>query len=204
LGVSGKVELEVKPPIEATKAIVYDLPSENQLKFKDGKIKQRVRNVRVWSTMLLHKLGVLCTESVILVPESRAKEIEATVKKVFKMYQDLNKDLLKEVNVGIDEPLIKVIDLTVKQTEDLKTLAERKLKERLDQAIERIANLLNEMDSIIEESKRKRLVYNLNKQTKEYERLEKLAKELGLETNHKFELLTELMNQAISTLKEGL
>ena len=202
--VKGKVEAEVKPPIEATKAIVYDLPSENQLKFRDSKVKQRVRNVRVWSTMLLHRLGVLCTESVILVPESRVKEIEATVKKVFKMYQDLNKDLLKDVNVGIDEPLIKVIDLTTKQTEDLKTLAERKLRERLDQAIERIANLLNEMDNIIEESKRKRLVYNLNKQTKEYERLEKLAKELGLETNHKFELLTELMNQAISTLKEGL
>ena len=45
LGVKEEIEVEVKPSIEATKAIVYDLPSENQLKFKDGKIRQK--SVRV-------------------------------------------------------------------------------------------------------------------------------------------------------------
>ncbi|MHC1627452.1 MAG: hypothetical protein ACXQTI_01285 [Candidatus Nezhaarchaeales archaeon] len=194
-------EIEIKPSVEATKAIVYDLPSENQLVFKDAKTKQRVRNVRVLSTILLHRLGVECTQSVILVPKSNVKNIEKTVERVFKLYRDLNKELIENIGVGIDEPLIKVIDLTVKQTEDLKTLAERKLKERLDQAIERIAKLLNELDEIVEEAKRKRLIYNLNKQQKEYERLEKLASEIGLETNNKFELLTELMNQAICMLR---
>jgi len=184
--------------------VAYDLPSENRLDYSDKGVRDRARAIRVRATMKLHRLGVNATESVVLVPQSKGELIGKTVKEVYELYRELDKWLKDKGLWGVEEPLIRVIEITPEQKEDFKALAERKLKERLDRAIERIAKLLNEIDVIVEEAKRKRLIYNLNKQQRELSRVEAIAKELSIETNNKFELLIELYNQAIDVLRSEL
>jgi len=189
--------------VEENYIIAYDLPSENYKHIVNTEAYVKVRAVRVSSTYRLHSLGIESTESVILVSPSKNQYISEVVNSVYRDYNELNKWLREKGYIELPNPLIKVIKLTSEQKEDFKTLAERKLKERLDSIIESLANLINEVENIIEEEKRKRIEYNLRKQQKELEKLEKLAKELGVESNHKFELLTQLYNNAYEKLKGG-
>ena len=191
-------------PEEKSFVLVYDLPSENQFAYKNDKTYSKVRGTRVSCTYKLHSLGVECTQSVILVPESNKDKIPKVIKEVFDSYKELNNFLAKNNFPEIDMPIIKAIEISVKQKEDFKTIAQRTLKDKLDKAIDRLATLINELDNILEEEKRKRIRYNLMKQKRELDRIEKFAKELGIETNHKFELLTELYNEAINKLESEL
>jgi len=187
--------------------VAYDLPSENRIDFSakgiDKEVKDKVRSVRISATIKLHKLGVLSTESVILVPSSNEKYIQTTINEINKMYSDLDNWLRQKGLIGIEQPLIKVIELTKKQVTDYKELAQRKLKQRLDEAIDRLAKLLNEIDQITDSEKRKRLRYNLNKQKKEMERIEQISKELGINLEGEFGLFYNLLNNAINELKGG-
>jgi hypothetical protein len=192
---------------ESFLVIAYDLPSENQLHIsrngKSTEIYSKVRSTRVVCTYSLHGLGLMCTESVILVSPSKFGEVDKVVEKVKNSYEELNK-WLKDNNVEvIGDPLIKVIKVNREQKEDLVPLAERKVKERLDELIELIVNLINELESMVEEERRKKIEYNVNKQMRELSRIETFCRELGISTNHKLELLGELYNQALSKLKEG-
>jgi len=162
--------------VEKGAIIAYDLPSENRVEVKDKKVYNRIRTTRILSTIKLHRLGILTTESVILIPNSTKQKISETVNEVYKLYQALNEDLEKNYNMNIGEPLIKVIPLTQKQQTDFKELAERKIKERLDKTIERLTELLNELETIIEENKKKKIRNNLRKQRKELERIEQFVK----------------------------
>jgi hypothetical protein len=192
---------------ESFLVIAYDLPSENQLHIsrngKSAEVYSKVRSTRVTSVYSLHSLGLMCTESVILVSPSKFNEVDKVVEKVNREYSELNA-WLKNNNIDpIGEPLIKVIKVTREQKEDLIPLAERKVKERLDELIELVVNLINELDSMIDEERRKKMEYNINKQMREVQKIETFCKELGINTNHKLELLGELYNQALSKLKEG-
>jgi hypothetical protein len=192
---------------ESFLVIAYDLPSENQLHIsrngKSAEVYSKVRSTRVTSVYSLHSLGLMATESVILVSPSKFGEVDKVVERVKNSYEELNK-WLKDNNVEvIGDPLIKVIKVNREQKEDLVPLAERKVKERLDELIELIVNLINELESMVEEERRKKIEYNVNKQMRELSRIETFCRELGISTNHKLELLGELYNQALSKLKEG-
>lgn len=185
------VEPENKPFV-----LVYDLPSENRYSYRDKKDYSKVRNTRVNCTYKLRSLGVECTRSVILVPASNADKIDGVVQEVLKEYEELNKSL----DTPIDMPIIKAIRITVEQKESFKELAERSAKERLDELISKIAELINEIDEILDDEKLKSARNTLNKQRREAELIEKYAKELGIELNHKPDLLYELYNQAIAKI----
>jgi len=193
---------------ESFLVVAYDLPSENQLHVsrngKASEVYSKVRTTRVVCTYALHNLGLMATESVILVSPSKMAEVDRVVEKVKSEYEELNR-WLKSNNVEpIGEPLIKVIKVTREQKEDLTPLAERKVKERLDELIELIVNLINEIETMVDEERKKRVEYNINKQMRELNRIETFCRELGINTNHKLELLGELYNQALSKLKEGV
>jgi len=183
--------------------LAYDLPSENQSHIKDKDIKMQIRNVRVLAIYKLHSLGVLSTESVVLIPKSKEDKISETIEVVNEVYKKLNEDLKNKGLSGLGEPLIRVIKLSQEQMDEFKVLAERKLKEKLDEIIERVVKLINEIDEILEEERRKKILYNVRREKKELEEIQKIAKELGIETNNKFDLVFELYKSVIEKLEGG-
>lgn len=186
---------------EGAYIVAYDLPSENVKDLSDVEAKEKVRNVRVGAVLKLHSLGIMCTESVILVPSGKAEKIDSVINEVYSDYEELNKWLETKGFVTLNTPLIRKIKLTAEQKEDFKELAERRVKEKLDEVIESLTNLLNEIENIIEEEKLRRIERNLRRQERELERLEVFCKELGIEANHKFELLSQLYDGAYAKLK---
>jgi len=188
----------VEVETEAVKAIVYDLPSENQRQLRDPEIKRKVRSVRVWSITLLHRLGVICTESVVLVPPSRVDKIEGTVRRVYELYSDLEEWISgRGVRVEL-EPIIRVLSLSGSQARELLPIAERRLLETIDNSIERVSRILDEIREITDENRRRRVRYSLNRLSREIDRLYEVARELGIDITRDYEYLIQLIDQAVS------
>jgi len=203
-----KAEAEIKGYV-----VPYDIPSEhvNILKpsakdskedrAKKRKYKDYVRAKRVQATYYLHSLGVLATNSVILVPDSRKKRIDQVVDKVESIYKEVNKALDKEGFGSIGSPIIKKIPIVHTQLISFNDLAQKQLKAKLEKQIDNIASLIEKIQQGVEEAKVRKLKYQLNRSQKELSELESVAKELGLATDNQFALLSELINQAINALE---
>lgn len=179
--------------------VAYDLPSENRSYFENGKKKTeffyKIRNTRVSAITKLHKLGILTTESVILVPKSNEKAIKQAIDHVMKMYEDLNKELSQNGIPTIGMPLIKVIPLNSRQTEDFKEIAQRKISKKLDEVLERLNDVLEDLDEIVDENQRKKIKYRVNKQRKELERVQRVCEELGIDLSGKFDLVFDFFRE---------
>lgn len=170
------------------KILVYDLPSENNKVFSD-EVKIAVRSVRILSTYYLHRLGVLTTESVILIPDSRCDLIDATIKKVRNSYDGL-KDKYPDYSKYFN-PILKVLDTTEQQKTELIDIAVIALKKALEGAIEKIELILQEETN---PKKIKNIIYSLNRSYKEWIDIWEKAKNLGINLDHKFQELIDLIN----------
>jgi len=205
-----KVEAEIKGYV-----VPYDIPSENvnmlkeldrdtkEDKAKKRKFKDYVRAKRVQATYYLHSLGVLATNSVVLVPDSRKERIDQVVTKVASIYKEVNKALEKEGFGSIGSPIIKKIPIVHTQLVSFKDLAEKQLKAKLERQIDNVASLIEKIQRGIEEAKVRKLKYQLTRSQRELNDLETVAKELGLATDNQFTLLSELINQAINALESA-
>jgi cobalamin biosynthesis Mg chelatase CobN len=198
---------------EETAFIVpYDIPSENFLQFQinhyddvrakelKAKIKDYVRASRVKATYYLHGLGILCTNSVVLVPKSKANDIDRVISKVEEIYKEVNERLKKEGFNEIGKPIIKKIPITQNQLVQLRELAERKLLEQLEEKINSVAKLINEIEEIVEKDRKERIKKNLSELKRENENIERIAKELGINVNAKISVLGALISKALNSL----
>lgn len=183
-----------------SKILVYDLPSENRTVIKDNGHYEKVKNVRISAVRALHSLGCECTESVILISPARYDKVDDIIQYVMRRYEALVKDL----GVSDMKPIIRVLELTPSQATTFKEIAESKLKEKLDEIIERIARLISELSQIEEEIELKKVKRAIRRGYKTAKEIEEIAKELGLEANEKFALLYELYNEAFEKLKRGV
>jgi hypothetical protein len=192
--------------------VPYDLPSENVFQLRENdketaeekkkreELRDYVRAKRVQATYYLHQLGVLATNSVVLVPQSRAHLIDEVIEEVGKIYNEVNARLEKEGFFKIGMPIIKKIPMVQTQIVDFKDLAEKQLKEKLDKKIDDLISLIQKLQEGVEEGKARSIRYNLNSMKKEIDNLEQVAKELGIETDNQFALLAQMINQAIEIL----
>jgi len=178
--------------------VVYDLPSENRTEVGHKQIELKIKNLRIASIRKLHKLGLLCTESVVIVPRNKLEELRKVIEEINRDYEEVSND------EGLEnfKPTIKVIELAKDQAEEFKDIAERKLLRKLDEAIDRISDLMAEIDEITEEAKLKKLKSNVKRAMRELEHIEELAKELGIKTNGKVDLLYSLYDKALEKIKE--
>lgn len=193
--------------------VPYDLPSENILTFvekdedleevkkKKAEMRDYVRAKRVQATGYLHSLGVLATNSVVLVPASRVALIDRVIEEVNTIYNEVNKRLQNEGFEPLGFPVVKKIPMVQTQIVSFKELAQKQLKEKLDRKIEDIATLIQKLQEGVEEAKVKKIGYNLNRTKKEIDNLEKVAQELGIEVDNEFALLSQMIDQAIQVLK---
>jgi len=178
-------------------AIVYDLESENLRVFRGTDMFDKVRCARVTCATLLHSLGVQCTESVILVPPERASQIEAKIARVRQIYEQLNETL---ANNGFSirlRPIIEVISLTQEQTSHLMPIAERRLLTSLDSAIDSVSRIIDELNNITEENRRRRIRVNLRRMANNWSRIFEVARQLGIDIQRDYHMLVELIVEAL-------
>lgn len=185
--------------------VPYDLPSENLVMFNNTeegeKIKNYVRSKRVQATYYLHSLGVPATNSVIIVPLSKISKIDEVIAKVNQIYNSVNEVLKKHNLPEIGKPIVKKIPIVETQLVSFKDLAERQLKQKLDDKIDHLAELIQKIKEGVEEAKAKKIKSDLKALRKEMSDLEQIASELGIETDNQFALIGSLINQAISILE---
>jgi hypothetical protein len=164
--------------------IVYDLPSEC-IKNLSDETKARLRSARVKSVKVLHKLGLQCTESVILVPSVNVDKINEAIEKVSEYYatvEDLN-----------ETPEIEIIEINQVQKNQYLKIAKRYLDKRINEIAFIAQNLNNNGNS--------RRKYQISQLIKEYKHILNLANSLGLATSY-VEDLEQVINYLSDTAQQ--
>jgi len=185
---------------EVAYIVVYDLPSENHNIFAIPNINSLVRNTRVTCTYLLHSLGVQCTESVVLIPRENAHKINTVIETVKQNYNRLW-NTIREMGLRIEiDPLIRVISVTGEQFSTFKELAERRLRERIEEAISRLQRIYNEIHEISEEEKKRQIRRRLTVERREWVEIERLARSLGINLSGDFSRIVELIDETLGGL----
>jgi hypothetical protein len=151
--------------------LTYDLGSENNLNLKTVKAIRAVRSARVSCTQKLYRLGAQTTESCLLVPECREDQIKPTIQKVEEIYKKLNKWLEKEGQDLELKPIFIVHKVATYQLSAYKTLAERSLVRKIEKTFRDLRELTSKIQEVKSESKRKRILYNLNRSLRLWEDL---------------------------------
>ena len=142
------------------------------------------------------------TSSVILVPYSKTNRIDEVIAKVNEIYREVNEALRREGFSSIGLPVIKKIPIVETQLISFRDLAERQLKERLDEKIEELVEMIQRIKEGLGEAKAKKIKHDLKGLRREMDSLEKIANELGIEASQ-FALIGQLINQAILLLEGG-
>jgi len=173
--------------------VVYDLPSENRRVY--GQLeKEVISNARVKATYHLHKLGLLVTESSVLVIDKERREIENTISKVYEIYDEAASEIRQLMGAVILEPKIRFFEITREQTEVVKELAIGRVIRAVNESIE----VINEILEGIRRTSRRRLL----RLRREWDRTKTLLEILGENTND-VEYLIEMIDEALEKIKEG-
>jgi hypothetical protein len=192
--------------------VVYDIPSEGfkflQKTDKDTEPIKHIKtdaihhisSVRLTATRWLHDLGLPSSNSVLLIPAGTTDEtIDQTVINVEKKYKELN-EYLKVLGLQeIGSPFIRKVPIVRFQFSLFRDMAEKNLRDKLDQQLDNLAHKLNELSNL-EDAKKKSLSSRYKYEMKEIDDMKELAKRLDINVDDKFELLTALVSKAISVV----
>jgi len=182
---------------EVTAILVYDLPSENIKVIHDSSFYDEVRALRVYSITKLHSLGIQCTESVILLPSSSMSRVNDVINNIIQKYNEM-KLKLQNNNIFLGfQPIIRVLPLTQQQQSTFIEIAKRRLIQRIDEAIDRATHMLEEVETIIEESKRKRIRYYTAQTIREWSTIKQFADELGIDVSREISYLIDVLERIL-------
>jgi hypothetical protein len=98
------------------------------------------------------------------------------------------------------DPLIRVISVTGEQLSTFRDLAERRLRERIEEAITRLTRISEEIHEITEEEKRRSIRRRLAVERREWVEIERLARSLGINLSGDFTRVIELIDEALGGL----
>ena len=179
--------------------VVYDLPNEDRVAFKyDASARGVVKRLRINSIRKLGKYGLQCTESVLIVPRTLIDKMKKTIEEIRFTYRDAKEHLLKNYEEEL-EPEIYVIPLIGEQTEALKTIAVKRLVDKLEKIIQRLLRLTVEIEEL-EEDEKKKVRYNVKRVLRELEHTQDIIEELGIESvklKEKFRLAEEVIREVL-------
>jgi len=181
--------------------LVYDLISENWQCLRGTQFKDMLRAARIKATTLLHSLGVQCTESVILVSDSKRREIDNVINKVYEIYNKALSDIERALGVEFPRPVIRVLSLTIEQFVAFRELAERRLREAIDSNIDRISTISEVLLDIRDSEKSRNLINSLRKLKREWIRIKEHTISIGIPLASDIDYLIELIDNAIATLR---
>ena len=183
--------------INANRVVVYDLESENMNVFRGSNVFDMVRTARIKCVLLLHSLGIPCTESVILVSPNKAEHVDRTIAMCREIYDRLNEQLRANgFNVRL-QPLVQVLDLNTVQYTRLLPLAQRRLMSSLDRAIDRVSQIIDDLEAITDEARLRRARINLRRLANNWNRIISMARQLGIDLSTDYNVLVELIDEAL-------
>lgn len=181
--------------------VVYDLISENWGVLKNTEYVHKLRAARIRATELLHRLGVLCTESVILVSDGRRDEVNRVINEVRETYDAVLSEIEGALGVAFPRPIIRILELTPQQYATFTELAERRLREALDANIDRVSSLVERMEDIRGSANIRNLLASMRKLRREWLRIKENVRALGIPLEDDISYLIELIDNAISTMR---
>ena len=182
--------------------VVYDLVSENWRVLRGSELRDKLRAARIRATSLLHNLGVLCTESVILVSSNRREEVERVISEINAIYDSVLSEIERALGVEFPRPVIRVLRLDQEQYNAFRELAERRLRETLDANIDRVSSLVERMEDLRGSANIRNLLASLRKLRREWLRIKNHVIALGIPLEEDISYLVEMIDSAIHAVRE--
>jgi hypothetical protein len=180
--------------------VVYDLTSENHRALRDTGYVDKLRAIRVKATVMLHRLGVQSTESVILVDNGRENEVLDVIHAVHDMYAQVLREIRDNCSVSLPQPLIRILEITQPQFEIFRDLAKRRIREQIDAQIDRVSSIIETANSQTENRNVKAIVNSLRKVKREWLRIRSCCVNLGISLESDIDYLIDLIDQAVAQL----
>jgi len=181
--------------------LVYDLVSENRSAVKGSRFERKIRNLRVAVTWMLHQLGIQCTESVILVPDTRAPQVEDVANRIMEMYSRVLSEAEGALGVALPRPVIMLLSITKDQFTAFRKLAERRLREMLEANIERVRTIAKNIDEIDDPDRARSLVSSLRRLKYEWLNIRKHVVDLRIGIKDDIDRLVRMIDDVIASLK---
>ena len=184
--------------------VVYDLISENWGVLKNTEYVHKLRAARIRATELLHRLGVLCTESVILVNGSRLQEVNRVIDEVKQTYDAILGEIEKTLGIAFPRPIIRVLGLTTEQYDAFREMAERRLREALDANIDRVSSLSERLEDVRGSANVKNLLTSLRKLRREWIKIRENVVALGIPLKDDIDYLIQLIDDVMANIRGGV
>jgi hypothetical protein len=176
--------------------LVYDLTSENRIALRNTLYHNRLKSVRVRATAILQRLGLPCTESVVVVPNSDDLKLLRSIDAVHQMYGELLRDISRDLGIKLPEPVIRVLDITAEQLFAFRELAERHIRNLLDRNIDRVSAIA-EADGV---KNPKGLIRSLKRLKRDWLRIREYCESVGIDVLADIDYLLELIDSTISSI----
>jgi vacuolar-type H+-ATPase subunit E/Vma4 len=183
--------------------VVYDLISENWGVLKNTEHVHKLRAARIRATELLHRLGVLCTESVILVRDGRRDEVNRVINEVRETYDAVLSEIERALGVAFPRPIIRILELTPQQYATFTELAERRLREALDANIDRVSSLSERLEDVRGSANVKNLLTSLRKLRREWIKIRENVVALGIPLSDDIDYLIQLIDDVMANIRGG-
>jgi len=182
---------------ESLMVLVYDLPSENQVRIRDNGLRNLVRNLRIRCVRALHSLGLMCTESVVIIAPNQTCKVDEIINWVIECYREFE----SRHNVELGRPIIRALPLTEQQQSAFLQLAMRRIQERLDECIDRVSLVLERIDDIITAGRAQHAMRGLLRLRREWNNIRDFAERLGISISDDYGYLMDLIDEALEELR---
>jgi hypothetical protein len=183
--------------VNGLKVLVYDLTSENHAALKNTEFYDKIKSVRVRCTQQLHRLGIMCTESVILISHKNERHVDQVIHRVMSAYEAVLSEINSTLSVNLPKPVIRVLMLSRDQYDVFRELAENRIRTLIDMHVDKVTALLERQNG----NSDKRLIRSLRKLLREWIRIRALCHELGIDLDSEIGYLVSLISDAISQLR---
>jgi hypothetical protein len=177
--------------------LVYDLTSENRVVLRNTLYYNRLKSIRIRATAILHRLGLPCTESVIVVPNSDDHKLFQAIDVIYQMYGEFLRDVRRDLRIELPEPVIRILEVAAEQVTVFKELAERHIRALIDRNIDRVSAIA-EADDV---KNPKELIKSLKRLKRDWLRIRGYCQSVGIDVLADIDYLLELIDSTISYVR---
>ncbi|MEM1562971.1 MAG: hypothetical protein QXV75_08325 [Candidatus Bathyarchaeia archaeon] len=145
----------------------------------------------------LHSLGLMCTESVVIIAPNQTCKVDEIINWVIECYREFE----SRHNVELGRPIIRALPLTEQQQSAFLQLAMRRIQERLDECIDRVSLVLERIDDIITAGRAQHAMRGLLRLRREWNNIRDFAERLGISISDDYGYLMDLIDSAMSRIR---
>jgi hypothetical protein len=176
--------------------LVYDLISENRVALRNTLYYNKLKSTRVRATAVLQRLGLPCTESVVLVPNPDDRKLLESVDEVYRMYGELQREVSQVLKIELPDPIIRILDVAAEQFNAFRELAERYVRSLLDRNIDRVSSIA-ENDGV---KNPRLLIRSLKRLKRDWQRIRYYCQSMGIDVLSDIDYLLELIDDTVESI----